>query len=82
MLEKQYYKPVGIYNPICPAGEDSEQLMDELALYGAALALYRMQYWGFTEEKFGPNNACMAYIPKRIVYFHEHSLGAGLGWRV
>lgn len=76
-------KPVGIYEPICPVGEDSEQLMEELALYGEALALYRAQHWDSAEEKFGtlkqryPERYLYDLYSKRIAYFREHPPGAG-----
>ena len=76
-------KPVGIYEPICPVGEDSEQLMEELALYGEALALYRAQHWDSAEGKFGilKQRYSERYLydlySKRIAYFREHPPGAG-----
>jgi adenylate cyclase len=76
-------KPVGIYEPICPVGEDSEQLMEELALYGEALALYRAQHWDSAEGKFGflkqryPERYLYDLYSKRIAYFREHPPGAG-----
>lgn len=76
-------KPVGIYEPICPVGEDNEQIMEELALYGEALALYRAQQWSSAEEKFGilkqryPERYLYDLYTKRIAYYREHPPGAG-----
>jgi adenylate cyclase len=76
-------KPVGIYEPICPVGEDNEQIMEELALYGEALALYRAQQWSSAEEKFSilkqryPERYLYDLYTKRIAYFREYPPGAG-----
>jgi adenylate cyclase len=76
-------KPVGIYEPICPVGEDNEQVMEELALYGEALALYRAQQWNSAEERFSilkqryPERYLYDLYTKRIAYFREHPPGAG-----
>ena len=76
-------KPVGIYEPICPVGEDNEEIMEELALYGEALALYRAQQWSSAEEKFSilkqryPERYLYDLYTKRIAYFREYPPGAG-----
>jgi adenylate cyclase len=77
-------KPVAIYEPVCPVGEDDEAMMEELALYCDALTVYRAQNWSSAEEKFTalqrdyPERYLYALYKKRIAYFRDHP--PGFGW--
>ena len=76
-------KPVAIYEPLCPVGQDDETMMEELALYCDALTVYRAQNWGSAEEKFTalqrdyPARDLYGLYKKRIAYFREHPPGRG-----
>jgi len=76
-------RPVGIYEPICAVGDNNEQLMEELSLYGEALALYRAQQWDAAIGKFNglkqryPGRYLYDLYTKRIAYFREYPPGAG-----
>lgn len=76
-------KPVAIYEPLCPVGEDDEAMMEELALYCDALTVYRAQNWSSAEEKFTalqrdyPARYLYALYKKRVAYFRDHPPGAG-----
>ena len=67
-------KPVAIFEPICPLGSEPAGLLEELALYGGALALYRQQNWVQAEEKFAelqnlyPQRYLYQVYAKRITY--------------
>lgn len=76
-------KPVSIYEPICPVGEDDEETMEELALYCEALTGYRAQNWSSAGEKFAalqrqyPGRYLYDLYTKRIAYFRDHPPGPG-----
>jgi adenylate cyclase len=67
-------KPVAIFEPICPQGEEPTDLLQELALYEVALALYRQQNWVRAQEKFAelqnlyPQRYLYQVYAKRITY--------------
>lgn len=75
-------QPVAIFQPICPLGEGHVAVMEELALYGVALSLYREQNWHVAQEKFAelqrlyPECHLYELYAKRVAHFHEHSPGA------
>ena len=74
-------KPVLIYEPICPAAQESEAVRQELALHSEALSFYRQQNWiaaleKFTElQKFSPGRYLYEVYRKRIVYLVAHPPG-------
>ena len=74
-------RPVGIFEPICPQGEESSGLLDELALYDEALRLYREQDWQKAGERFAslqstyPERYLFEVYAKRITYLRESPPG-------
>jgi len=74
-------KPVRIYQPIGPVGQTNAGFTAELALYEAALHLYRQQNWQLADQKFVelqrlyPERYLYKMYTKRIAYFVEHSPG-------
>ena len=74
-------KPVRIYQPIGPSGQTDAGFTAELALYEAALLLYRQQSWQLADQKFAelqnlyPERYLYKMYTKRIAYFVEHSPG-------
>lgn len=74
-------KPVGIYEPIGLAAEASAAVLEELALYCQALALYREQDWTAAGQKFAelqqlyPERALYRIYSERVVYFRENPPG-------
>ena len=75
-------KPVAIYEPICPAGEEDQATQDELKLYREALKLFRAQNWDLAElqflnlQKMYPERYLYAVYLERIAYYREDSPGA------
>ena len=74
-------KPVGIFEPVCPQGEEPPGLLEELALYNAALAVYRQQRWDQAEENFAelrskyPQRYLYQVYAKRITYLRGQPPG-------
>lgn len=68
-------RPVGIFEPICLQGQASPAVLQELALYDAALASYRAQNWSLAQEKFAqlqrhhPERYLYDMYAKRIAHF-------------
>ena len=73
--------PVGIYEPICVAGEEDEATRKELDLYNETLKLYRVQKWDQAEaqfinlQKLNPDRYLYQVYIDRIAYFREDSPG-------
>ena len=75
-------RPVVIYEPLWPVGEDNAQSQAEIEFYSEALAAYRKQDWPTADEKFSelqsrhPARYLYEMYAKRIAYLREHPPGA------
>ncbi len=74
-------KPVAIFEPIGPSGQEDQATRDELALYDAALALFHAQEWDQAEaallelQKQNPERKLYHLYLDRIAYYRENSPG-------
>ena len=74
-------RPVAIFEPICPQGEEPAGLLEELALYDVALCSYREQAWQQAAEQFAqlqtlhPQRYLYQVYAKRITYLRESPPG-------
>ena len=74
-------RPVAIFEPICPQGEEPAGLLEELALYDVALCSYREQTWQQAAEQFAqlqtlhPQRYLYQVYAKRITYLRESPPG-------
>lgn len=74
-------KPVVIYEPVGLAVDVSAAVLEGLAVYCQALALYRQQDWGAAGEKFAQLLSvypdCLLYkkYSERVVYFRDNPPG-------
>ncbi len=74
-------KPVGIFEPICPQGEETAGLLEELALYEEALRSYRDQAWQQAAEQFAhlqtlnPERYLYQVYARRVTYLRESPPG-------
>ena len=74
-------RPVAVFEPICPQGEEPAGLLEELALYDVALCSYREQGWQQAAEQFAqlqtlhPERYLYQVYAKRITYLRESPPG-------
>ena len=74
-------KPVAIYEPVCPLGEEDKATTDELKLYRETLKLYRSQNWDLAELQFlnlykMHSRYLYQMYAERVAYFRQHPPGA------
>jgi adenylate cyclase len=75
-------EPVGLFEPICLAGEEDEAVKKELDLYHETLKLYRTQNWDMAEmqfvnlQKLSPNRYLYEVYLERIASYREDPPGA------
>ncbi len=68
-------KPVAIYEPICPAGQEDQATRDELKLYRDAFRLYHAQNWDLAElqfinlQKLYPERKLYTLYEERVRYY-------------
>jgi adenylate cyclase len=73
--------PVGIYEPVCVAGQEDEATRKELDLYRETLKLYRAQNWDKAEMQFinlqqlNPERYLYKVYLERIAYYREEPPG-------
>jgi adenylate cyclase len=74
-------EPVGIYEPVCPAGQEGEALAGELRRYAEAVAQYRDQQWDVAQAQFldlqkrHPERYLYRMYAERVDYFRENPPG-------
>lgn len=74
---------VGIYEPVCRVGEESQATRDELMLYAEALKLYRSRNWDQAESQFlnlhklHPERYLYKMYAERVAHFREDPPGEG-----
>ena len=75
-------KPVAIFEPIGPAGEEDQATRDELAQYDAALSLFHAQQWDQAEaallelQQQNPERKLYQLYLERIAYYRENPPGS------
>ncbi len=71
-------KPVAIYEPICPTGEASKDMLDEVKLFHEVRRLYRKQDWDQAElqlmnlQRISPDTALYRIYAERVAYFRNN----------
>ncbi len=74
-------KPVAIYEPVCPVGQEDKSTRDELKLYREACRLYRAQNWDLAElqfinlQKLSPERKLYALYVERIRHYRDYPPG-------
>ncbi|OIQ82286.1 adenylate cyclase 1 [mine drainage metagenome] len=75
-------KPVAIFEPIGPAGQEGQATREELERYQAAYRLYRAQNWDQAEmqllelQKQSPQRKLYQLYVERIAYYRQNPPGA------
>jgi adenylate cyclase len=75
-------KPVAIYEPLGPAGQVGQAVLEELKLFHQALQMYRKQDWDQTElqlynlQRMNPECKLYQVYAERVAYFRKNPPGA------